>query len=48
MLECLAPKWTIQLFVWLQQEIINQDMVNEALWWMFDKGLITCYDLGIS
>jgi len=45
LLECIAPKWVVSIFHFLDMELITQKVVNEAINWLYSKSIIVCNEI---
>jgi hypothetical protein len=42
---CSAPNWVLWVFQFLYDELITQEELDEAMWWLFEKGIIYCNEV---
>jgi len=44
-MKCQGPIWLLDLFEWLEDKLITQEMVDMAMNWMYEKGIIVCNEI---
>ena len=44
---CQGPIWIVEIFNWLEKNLITQEIVDTAMNWMYEKGIILCGDITI-
>ena len=47
MVSCQGPVWIVEIFKWLEDNLITQEMVDMAMNWMYEKGIIICNEITI-
>ena len=46
-MKCQGPIWLLDLFEWLEDKLITQEMVDMAMNWMYEKGIIICNQIRV-
>ena len=41
-MRCQAPYWIEYIFDYFYQNLISQETVNNAMNWLYEKGIIIC------
>ena len=44
-MECQGPEWIRNLFTWLDDGRIPIEIMNNAMNWLYTKGIIICIDV---
>lgn len=44
-MECLGPGWISELYAWVSNKDLILYELENALNWLYQKGIITCYEI---
>ena len=42
---CKGPEWIINIFQWLEQNLITQEIADKAMNWLYAQSIIVCNEM---